>query len=877
MIVVPGISGQIINFDKVYVKSTSIRAEISISIPLGTEVFSIEEKTFRFVTRSSNNRLTDQNIIKTFVFSKYLPGSAGYSDISLRYNKENLISSDGGVNTYRLGTIEIPHTAEQFKGNNISLFGMELILAPSSDPSTVALYAPLIASTFLDVKVSGIIQNENNIVFQSSFEGPFSFFNLAKEKSSLKIEKQAAFSDLFPSIVNNDINFLFFLDKRKVLQKNTTLFSLLFKGAQERALAGTKLKKQTLVKTGLGLEKFKAPEFLSEEFSLKTISAPILGLEENVVCFYGQDQIKEYTKNLEYKYKTNLLFINGIYPIVEKLINNIKEIKSFEIFMRGIFAKTALYDAKNETFKNNIALTIVKEDLKNSLGVEDTEYFVSLLGEVIDMVGIFDTLDAQEQISIAKAQFYKLINLDLKVNKNSFNLFFSFFDNLLSFLQNLFINVGFVLPSSFSGQGKPKQNLNLEKTIITIIHNFDYKFIPEQNSLRYSYLPAKTTDVDFPNYPRSEFNELINQNVSKYFLSEPEGNAALLDEEYQERVVVLPETGNHLTMIGVKNKNNLIFNNFKPNFFSEIGEIQDARLYYLLAINILKNKLINVKIEKLDKLNKESTKLKTKLFNAITDVYNLISFIPFPFSVNTNDDFRRENADSILQTAISNNELRPTEEEITELIEAIYNINENVSNLNDLNSTIQNNLEILILFLDYIENIIENPQSYNKKLVDPRLRTPEVFTRTIREKSGESVESGLGFPITKIDLPYPIYALYESLQSQASPEQRRLTFYWSGGQQLLQSPINSSFIRFNFANIKEVQALTGFSLLSNGEINLKEPIFEKISQTSEEQQLLFCRVSNYNIGDEENLWYLNNNNILHLPSETEYFFIKGNE
>jgi len=390
-------------------------------------------------------------------------------------------------------------------------------------------------------------------------------------------------------------------------------------------------------------------------------------------------------------------------------------------------------------------------------------------------------------------------------------------------------------------------------------------------------LPAKTTDVDFPSYPRDEFNALINQNINKYFLNNPTANQALRAKELQERVVVLPEAGNHLSIMGVKNKNNLIFNNFRPNFFSEIGEIEDARLYYLLAINILKNKLINVKIEKINKLDKESTKLKTKLFNAITDVYNLISFMPFPFSINISDDFRRENADSILQTAISNNELRPTEEEITEIIEAIYNINENVSNLNDLNSTIQNNLEILILFLDYIENIIQNPHSYNRKLVDPRLRTPEAFTRAIRKKTGESVESGFGFPITKIDLPYPIYALYESLQSQATPDQGRLTFYWAGGQQLLQSPINSSFIRFNFANIKEVQALTGFSLLDDGEINLKEPIFQKISQFSKEQQLLFCRISNYNIGDEENLWYLNNNNILYLPSETEYFFIKSDE
>ena len=336
MILNRGIDGQRINFDRVYVKSNGIRADISISVPIGAALSSAE-KTFRFVTRSSNTRLADQNVAKTLVFTKSLSGAAGYADVSLRYRKENLISSDGSVNTYKLGTIEIPHTIEQFEGKNISLFGMELILADNTDPAKIASYAPLIASSFLDIKVSNVIQDEENVIFQSTFEGPTSFFARAQDAAPQKTGNPAAFSDLFPSVVDNTVNLLFFLDKRKVLEENTTLFSLLSKTSQEKALAGTDLVRKILAKAQETPEDFKAPEFLSNELELEEVASADLDLGESIVGLYGKDQIKEYTKNLKFKYKTNLLFINGIYPIVDRLINNIKEIQAFESFMNGIF------------------------------------------------------------------------------------------------------------------------------------------------------------------------------------------------------------------------------------------------------------------------------------------------------------------------------------------------------------------------------------------------------------------------------------------------------------------------------------------------------------------------------------------------------------
>lgn len=868
MISNPGIDGQTINFDRVYVKSNGIRADVSISIPAGAER-TFGEKTFRFATRSSSGRIADQNITKTLVFTKNLPGAAGYADVSFKYRRENFLSSNGAFNTYKLGTVEIPHTTEQFEGSNISLFGIELILAANSDPSRIALYAPLIASSFLDIKVSNTIQNKENIIFQSTFEGPASFFAKAQEAAPRKANNPAAFSDLFPSVVDNTINFLFFLDKKKVLEENTTLFSLLSKTLQKEAIAGTDLVRKTLTKKQEAPKGFKTSEFLSNEFKLEEISTSDLDLGESIVGLYGEDQIKEYTKNLNFKYKTNLLCINGIYPIIEKLLNDIKEVQTFEAFMKSVFEKTALYNKRKEVFTEG-ASDVIKADLLRDLGVQDTDYFVSLLSRVLGATSKFDTPESKEQIELAEQQMLKLVNLD--GNQYSFELFFSVFNKLIAILQDFFLSVGFVLPGSFSGQGKPSENPNPEKTTIKIEYNFDYRFNTHQNSLRFAYIPTKS-GTGFPTITGEEFENLLNQNTSKYFLEEPSINMSFRQEENQEGVVVAPELGSHLTINQVKNKNNVIFDNNRPIFFSEIGEIQDARLNYLLAINILKNKLQNIKIEQLQKLNKESTSLKTKLFNAINDAYNLISFVPFPPVVDVSDDFKRKTTDSILQSAITNNELRPTEEETTEIIEAIYNINENIASLEDLNSTVQNNLELLIIFLDYIESLIQNPYSHNQKLVDSRLRTPEVLIRSIRSLSGPLVNAEGGRQVRRITVPYPVYALYEALQS--TPEQGRITFFWAGGQQVLEQPINSSFIRFNFANIKEVQTLTGFSSLPNGEVSLKDPIFTKISETSQDKSLLFCRVSNYNIGNKNNLWYLNNNNLLHLPAEAEYFFIQN--
>ena len=126
MIVNPGIEGQRINFDKVYVKSNGVRADISISVPIGAALSSVE-KTFRFATRSSNTRLADQNVTKTLVFAKSLSGAAGYADVSLRYRKENLAITIGKRTTciYDIGEKGAFNFAN-FKGDNYDLILEEL-------------------------------------------------------------------------------------------------------------------------------------------------------------------------------------------------------------------------------------------------------------------------------------------------------------------------------------------------------------------------------------------------------------------------------------------------------------------------------------------------------------------------------------------------------------------------------------------------------------------------------------------------------------------------------------------------------------------------------------------------------------------------------
>jgi hypothetical protein len=162
-------------------------------------------------------------------------------------------------------------------------------------------------------------------------------------------------------------------------------------------------------------------------------------------------------------------------------------------------------------------------------------------------------------------------------------------------------------------------------------------------------------------------------------------------------------------------------------------------------------------------------------------------------------------------------------------------------------------------------------------LLDTALRNSTRFLESIRSIKGSPTVSGDGSIISEIRLPYPLYSLYETFQT--TPDQGRITFFWGGGQTVLQSALNSSFIRLNFANIKEIQTLTGFSTLENGKPNLSSPIFETIppSESFEPNSALFCKMSNYNIGHKNTMWYLNSNNLLGLKGEAEHFFINSVE
>ena len=319
----------------------------------------------------------------------------------------------------------------------------------------------------------------------------------------------------------------------------------------------------------------------------------------------------------------------------------------------------------------------------------------------------------------------------------------------------------------------------------------------------------------------------MNENVRKYFTTDtPTRSPAIAGIENPARYSVVP-TMNYLTVRSVKKRNEVVFDNTRPNFNSESSEVQGAKSSYLTALNIIKNKLLSINIERLEELSPESPALKASLYNAINEVYNLISFIPFPFVVDKSDDFRRETTDSILESAVSNDVLRPSEDENNEIVEAIYNLDEDFENLDELNATIENRLGILTLFLDYVENLIEHPTNYSSTLLDANLRNADQFLESIRSITGIPTVSGDGLDAEEIRLPYPIYSLYETFQT--TPDQGRITFFWGGGQTVLQNPLNSSFVRLNFANIKEIQVLTGFNTLEGGRPNLASPVFEAVS------------------------------------------------
>jgi hypothetical protein len=885
VITTTGVTGAKINFDKLYVSESGTKIDLSLEIPM-LNVFNYDSLQFRLTTVGisddsqyrafKNGPLQGQ--LKRDVLQRNIPTE--YVDIDFSFSDSALLrTTPDNKRIYRIGTFDIQHTQETFESRNIFVFctrvaGREYI-------QNILELPGLLSSTFFPIIEGNEIYTPPNpdvLVLETSLN---SLLRNALEVEPVTTEsKPTAFSQLFPSIKDDGFNFLYFLDLRRVLENNSDLFSLLSESEQERAIESTIIKDQLFLKESN--VKPTAPEFLNNALQVSQATGrTILNLPKNVIAFTGGDEIKEYSKNLKYNFNTNIIFLNGIYPVIERLINNIREIESFRSFMNGAFARTVFYNRRTQAFYRN-GLPTLREDLRrefNSSKAQDypdrIDYFEIVMKEIIQATAKFDSIFLESTVQQAVDQLRKLISLDENANTNeySFELFFRFFDSLVKELQQVFLGVGFQLSGAFSGKGKSGSSTNPEKTLIKVKHFFGYEFKPEDYSLKYSYID-NTTQASFPTIPENGYRLLMNENVRKYFTSDtPTQSAALTIRDSVFGYSVVP-TMNYLTVRSVKKRNEVVFDNTSPVFDldsdSEMSEVQGAKSSYLTALNIIKNKLLSINIERLEELSPAA--LKARLYNAINEVYNLISFIPFPFDVNKSDDFRRETTDSILESAVSNDVLRPSEDENNEIIEAIYNLDEDFENLDELNATIENRLSVLTGFLDYVENLIEHPAKHDFALLDASLRNSDQFLKSISLISGIETVSGDGSIISEIRLPYPIYSLYETFQT--APAGGRITFFWAG-RSVLENPLNSSLIRLNFANIKEIQALTGFNTLEDGRPNLASPVFEAVSPFGvlEPNSALFCKMSNYNIGYKNTMWYLNSNNLLGLKGETEHFLM----
>ena len=891
VITTTGLAGEKIIFDKLYVSETGTRIDLSLEVPT-SQVAAGAVLSFRLMTAAIDSDLDynaykeNQSLLKRDTFLKNI--QANYIDIDFSFLNSTLIrvlpGPSGGTALYRLGTFNVQHSPEDLAKRNVFAFCTKLADLTLEE---LAGNESILSSAFFAVKEEGLVytpENPEALVLQAVLSGPTSLLSKTQEVDNATTElKAAAFSQLFPSVKDDRFNFLYFLDLRKVLENNSNLFSLLSKKEQERALESTIIKEQLFKKESN--IKTTAPEFLDNTLETsQVIDRTILNLPENVIAFTGGDEIKEYSKNLKYNYNTNIIFLNGIYPVVDQLINNITEIERFRSFMDDTFIKLAFYNRGAQTFYLN-GLPTIQEDLQNEFNSSEAQdypnridYFMKVIEEIIQATAKFDSVSLSATVDEVIIQLRKLISLDENANTNeySFELFFRFFDSLVKELQQTFLGVGFQLSGAFSGKEKSGHSTNPEKVLIKIKHSFGYEFKPQGYSLRYSYL-GDSTAATFPIITQEVYRGIKNENVLKYFTeSTPTRSPGLESTESRLGIKITPTTS-YLTIRSIKKRDEIVFNNTSPGLSSEASEIQGAKSSYLAALNIIKNKLLSINIERFEETSPESPALKSKLYNAINEIYNLISFIPFPFVVDKSDDFRRETTDSILESAVSNDVLRPSEGENNEIVEAIYNLDENFEDLNELNVTIENRLNILTLFLDYVENLIENPANYDSVLLNASLRNPVQFLESIRSIKGTPTIGPDDAPITEIQLPYPLYSLYETFQTTEADG--RITFFWGGDHTILQNPLNSSLIRFNFANIKEIQVLTGFKSLENGQPDLRSPVFgiKTTDEDLESSGLLFCKMSNYNIGNKNTMWYLNNRNLLNLKSETEHFFIDNNE
>ena len=813
---------------------------------------------------------------------------------------------------YSLGEIKLDLNDEIF--NNFK--GIYLYAYENRDPDrpwvTYAVKRPsnLTISEFIIKKEVGerpITFNDSPRTLNSSIiNGQSSIFDSFKKlESSVKTLKLPAFSDLQITTSNENLNIGFFVNIKNIILNQ---FSFL-NNTQNKGVADM---------VTYGAEKFITEVNLIERksgstntYRLSRTDLPSMEITPNqrsgLLYYTFSRKIDSFSRGIESKFEVEISLKNSLNRILlEGIKPSILFLDRFVYIIEDMSNNDVFYDFANDRYIN---LSTIVSTLNRDLKIPPSESFsapenisIRLSSELVKMLAVLEgfgvSVDHDLVSVLRKSVFF---SEDHYPTKESVSLFIQAYQSIKKLYKKIFNenNILFNFPNLSQGFGSKKLGTNFKYPIYKIHHSFNEIFRPEEHDVKLSYFQSTAHKHNFSSIDLTQYRTELDNKIRTYFNINRASRLTVNSDLSSGSRPINIGIYNFLSPSNIKVKNEVLVDLDEPTEWRE--QYYNVTIIRLLDYVLFKNLELPFDSESTEDLE-EKFKLNTyrllanlntglgrpKVLGDISTASIVLGADdlvtgdepppvltittteeePAPKTKTETDD--GSSSDSLRLSTGSKKSDESSDDTYSRADSLIDTGKDTFAREEVVDTPAEEN--IIIPNADFLLNLIhaavqEGGEIFSSFKYNEALRNKEEFLRSIRSLSGSGV----------LTLPFPLYSLYENLQSEVQSVSSRTNFSFTE----IENAIYLSMIRLRFSNIVKIERMTGFETMSDNPdlLNLKKITYTEINEDfiNNEGQGdsgdFICRMVKYSPGDTNSLWYVNNNNLLNFNIENNIFRI----
>jgi hypothetical protein len=734
---------------------------------------------------------------------------------------------------------------------------------------------------------SSIINGQNSI-----------FDNFKKLESSVKTLKLPAFSDLQIATSNENLNIGFFVNiKNIILNQFSFLNNTQNKGVADMVTFGAE---EFITEVNL-IERKSGSTSIYRLTKTDLPSMEMTRQQRSGLLYYTfSKKIDSFSKGIESKFEVEISLRNSFERILlEGIKPSILFLDRFVYIIEDMSNNDVFYDFANDRYinLNTIASTLARDlQIPTNESISVPQSISSRLGDELDTMlnvlkGFGVNVDDDTTSTLRKSVFF---SEDYYPTRESVSLFIQAYQSTKKLYKKIFNenNILFNFPNLSQGFGNKNLGTNFKYPIYKIQHSFSEVFRPEEHDVKLSYFSSTVQESNFSSIDIDQYRRELDNKIKTYF-NISQSNRLRVNSDISDREPALRKINidiyNSLSPSNIKVKNKVLVDLFNSTEWRE--------QYYNVAIIRLLDYILFKHLE-LDSISISDEELKEKLkLNTYRLLSNLNTGLGRPkvladisqngalgaddlatgddpppvIIVTTAEDELTKEKKKASSGGSSSDSVAPTggskkSDETYSRADYLFDTGKDTFTEEEVIDTPAEENEI-IANADFLLNLInavvqEGGEIFSSFKYNETLRNKEEFLRSIRSRRGGRT------------LPFPLYSLYENLQSEVQSVSSRANFSFTE----IENAIYLSMIRLRFSNIVKVEKMTGFETMPSDSnlLNLKKITYTEIDEdfiNNSDSGDFICKMVKYSPGDTNSLWYVNNNNLLNFNIENNIFRI----